>query len=211
MVVKQAIRKRVAKKKVTKKKVTKKPRVTRGSGKQRVLVDKDASVAVVDISKAKSKFLEIYSNPMDLRDDQEVAKALGVQPAKLAEWRNAPSFFEVGERKFNQNFRGSLVTIKKTLLTQALVHKSSSAMRTVLEMLGQIEGKAGTVNILNMNGQVQDNGLNKLTDEELDDEITLRLSATASADVRLHQGKVVPAEVIDVEYEELDCLNHSIG
>jgi len=168
---------------------------------------------VVDLGKAKARFLAIYSDPQDLRDEQDIAKELGVLPSQLAAWRNQPSFFEPGSQAFDRALRGSLVPLKKTLLKQAIEHRSQAAINRVLEMVGVLEGRGSKINILNVSGAPhQDTYLEKLTDEELDNEIALRLHATTQGDVVLANGKVVAAaEILDAEYKELDCLDYSAG
>ena len=197
--------------KVTTKKVTQKKAPAKGHRSKRQL---GPAKAVVDLSKAKARFLAIYSDPQDLRDEQDIAEELGVLPSQLAAWRNQPSFYEPGEQAFNRAFRGSLVTIKKALMRQAVEHSSQSAIRTLLELAGQLEGKGTRIGVFvggGGKGQVDDY-FSKLTDEELDTEIALRLAGTAGTEVVFRNGKVIPqSEVIDVEYDELDCLDHRAG
>lgn len=202
----------MATKKTTRKKVTRKKRSTKAKPERRKLGGGNGKV--VDLSKAKARFLQIYSDPQDLRDEQEIAAELNVTPAQLVEWRNQPSFFEPGAQAFDRALRGSLVPLKKTLLKQAMEHRSQSAINRILEMVGVLEGRGTKINILNMgaSGSAKDAYLAKLTDDELDNEIALRLHATSEGDVVLANGKVVAAtEIMDAEYEELDCLDHRVG
>lgn len=181
--------------------------------RQRVLRDKDVSVAVVDLKAAKARFLQIYSDPQDLRDEQDIAEELGVLPSQLVEWRMQPAFYESGTQAFDRAFRSSLVPLRKMLLKQAFEHRSQSAINRLLEMAGVLEGKGTKINILNMGGSTPaDTFLKKLTDEELDGEIALRLHATSQGDVVLQNGAVVPAsEIMEADYVELDCLDHGVG
>lgn len=168
--------------------------------------------AVVDLTKARKRFLQIYADPQDVRDEQDIAEELGVHPAQLVEWRLQPSFYEPGTQMFDQALRSSRVPLVKTLLQQAFQRKSQGAINKVLEMLGMIEGKGTKINIMNVGangGSQSDSHLGKLTDSELDDEIALRLHATTKGDVVLQDGAVVPYEdFVDVDYKELDCLDH---
>lgn len=195
-----------------KKAPTKKKSVRSTGNKQRVLRNKDAPVAIVDLKTAKTRFLQIYSDPQDLRDEQDIAEELGVLPAQLVEWRMQPSFYETGTQAFDRSFRSSLVPLRKLLLKQAF-KGSQKAISTLLEMAGVLESKGTKINIMNMGGNTPaDAFLNKLTDEELDGEIALRLHATSQGDVIFQNGAVVPAsEIMEADYAGLDCLDHGVG
>jgi len=185
---------------------------TRKKARQRVLRDKSIPVAVIDLKAAKARFLQIYSDPQDLRDEQDIAEELGVLPSQLVEWRMQPAFYEPGTQAFDRAFRSSLVPLRKILLRQAF-KGSHGAISKLLEMAGVLEGKGTKINILNMGGSTPaDAFLNKLTDEELDGEIALRLHATSQGDVVLQDGAIVPAsEIQETDYVELDCLDHGVG
>ena len=179
---------------------------------QRVLRDKSIPVAVVDLKAAKSRFLQIYSDPQDLRDEQDIAEELGVLPSQLVEWRMQPAFYEPGTQAFDRVFRSSLVPLRKILLRQAF-KGSHGAISKLLEMAGVLESKGTKINILNMGGTAPaDAFLNKLTDEELDGEIALRLHATSQGDVILQDGVIIPSsEIMEADYVELDCLDYGVG
>ena len=197
--------------KSTKKTATKKT-IKRSPSRQRVLRDKDVPVALVDLKAAKARFLQIYSDPQDLREEQDIAEELGVLPSQLVEWRMQPAFYESGTQAFDRSFRSSLVPLRKLLLKQAF-KGSQKAISTLLEMAGVLEGKGTKINIMNMGGTTPaDAFLNKLTDAELDGEIALRLHATSQGDVVLQNGAVVPvSEIMEADYVELDCLDHGVG
>jgi len=200
---------RTVKKKVTKKVAKKRPGFRPG---KKVLAKKGTKKTVVNLDAARAKFLAIYSDPQDLRDEQDIAAALGVLPSQLAAWRNQPSFYEPGSQAFDRAFRGCFVTLKKTLLRQALDHSSQAAITRLLEMFGVLESKGTKIGVFVGGQQAKNDFLGKLTDAELDDEIALRLSSTTQADVVFSGGRVVPtSEILDAEYEELDCLDHGVG
>jgi hypothetical protein len=195
------------------KKVVKKKKVT---GKKRVLKDKDAPVQVVDLVDAKKKFYRIFCDPIDVRDEQDIAKELGVSPAQLVEWRIKPEFYEPAAAELNRASKGALVLLHKHMMKNALEHGSQRAIDTLLEMHGVTQGKGSRVNILNLasgaTGQVGGGSdfIAKLTDEELDIEISRLLSDTSEADVKFFKSKVVPVqeeEVMDAEVVQFDCLD----
>lgn len=151
---------------------------------------------VVDIETAREKFLELWSDPLDLRTEEEIAEELSVHPAQLKKWRSDPAFYEPATEKFQKAFRGSVIPILKNLFRQVEKHKSLGATKVLLQLLGMLEGQGTKINIMNVGTAGGGNSpAVDFTDEELDLEIHRLVTETMPEDVEYVNRKIVPLEV----------------
>jgi len=147
--------------------------------------------------RVRQRFLRIWSDPLDLREECEIADELGVEASELVKLRMDPSFYEPAWKMFQQAFPASLIPLKKRLTKQAIVHGSVSASRLLLEVIGMIEGKNKTQ--INVNVGTGDAVAANLSDPELDSEIHRLLIEVGPADVSYRDGQAYPIIAIDAE------------
>lgn len=151
---------------------------------------------VVDIETAREKFLELWSDPLDLRTEEEIAVELHVHPMQLKKWRSDPAFYEPATERFQKAFRGSVIPILKNLFRQVEKHKSLGATKVLLQLLGMLEGQGTKINIMQVGtGGSGSSPAVDFTDEELDLEIHRLITEAMPEDVVYVEGKVIPLEV----------------
>jgi hypothetical protein len=180
---------------------------TKPAGKTRQLGLKNKPPkAVLDLDAIKRKYMLMWADPTEIRSDEAIAKALGVDSSQLAAWQFDPTFYVPASELFQRNLPVLRAQVIRKLSQQALDSKSSRGMRTLAEIVGLVKGK-GDVNLFAMMGSHADSGnarLRDMTDEDLEAELERMATLAYPSDLLLKDGKVLPGrEVIDVEYEDV--------
>lgn len=161
------------------------------------------SEEMVPLEKVRQQFLEIYSDPTNTMELAAIAERLHVSPALLLKIKSDRSFAIEAKNRFQALLPVVGMDVLKSSIGQAK-RGSSSATRLVMEALGVVQGRNG-VNINMFTGgspSTQESGedFSKLSDDDLDREISSLFGIAYPTDVLLSRGKVVPSEeVIEAE------------
>lgn len=149
----------------------------------------------VNMEEVRSRFMEIWSDPMDTRNEREIAEELGVTIETLKSLRLDPRFYEAATFKFQQSFKSNLIPIFKNLVNQAVKYRSIGASKILLEILGLLEGRGTKVQVNNYQGRNIDTS--SLTNEELESEIHRLEIELFPSDLRIKNCKVLPRLIED--------------
>jgi hypothetical protein len=151
---------------------------------------------VIDL---RAKVFEAFSNPLDLRLDEELAEEFGVDIVVIQRFRMDPIFMDPVNVTFHQALQHVKPTLFKTLIRD-VIHGGRNKMasaKLLLQSMGAIGGDGTTVNV-NLNGAAKDE-MSSLTSAEVDSEIHRLLMETSPIDVLFKENKVVVAEYEAIE------------
>lgn len=158
-----------------------------------------STIAVRKLEKTRESFLEIWSDPLDTRTEEEMAEELKVELSQLRTWRRDPIFYETATKRFKESFNANTIPVLRNLVSLAIRYKSLSASKLLLQAMGAIQDGGLFVQINNNGGNGKPDDISKMDDDTLDREIN-RLSAEVyPLDVRLCKGKMYPIEDAYVE------------
>ena len=151
--------------------------------------------AVMELAKA-------LASPQDVRSDEELSVDLGIPLSHITKLKSTPTFFEPVLSNFKRNLQTIAPDIIKGLYRQ-FKGGSGPASKLLLEATGLISGAGAKVQVNVGTGSTVDDAIAKMSDDDLDREAHRLLMETYPDDVVYSGGKVSPAEVVDVEVEEV--------
>jgi hypothetical protein len=143
------------------------------------------------------KVFEAFSNPLDMRTDNQLAADLGVEPVELTRVRSDPAFMQQVTRTFDRLLVGVKPEIMKCLLrsVQAGGKDSSANAKILLQALGVLDTGKVVVNV--NGGEGFADPFAKMSSYEIDAEIQRLVVETVPSDIMFSGGQVVPYEEVE--------------
>lgn len=140
---------------------------------------------------------DAIADPMDFRSAKQLSVDLHIPEARIKQLQNDPEFMTPVGMKFNRALTHTRVLVLKDILSR-VQEGNMGAAKLALQALGMVSTPGERGITLNLPGGGVQDSFTKLTDEELDREITRLLMETCPDELIVSGGNIIPAN-----YEEV--------
>lgn len=96
-------------------------------------------------SKEQIAYMAILANPLEVRNDEEIAEELGTTRQTLWNWRQIDGLVDESYKMLMKNLQGKLGKVFAGLMKRAS-QGDASAARIILEAIGKLKQQGSTTN-----------------------------------------------------------------